>query len=66
MTDFQGPRCETCRFYLADEKLCRRYPPQVIAWKNPKPKNLNDEIIIRSQFPVMMPAGWCGEWKELA
>lgn len=65
MTDFQGPRCETCHYYLHDEKLCRRLPPMVVAWKNPRPKNRDDEIILRSQFPVLLPSGWCGEHKPI-
>lgn len=53
--------CLNCKFYLHIPQLCRRFPPKVVAWKNPSPKRPEDEIIIRSQFPVMLPDGWCGE-----
>ena len=46
--------CAKCRFFLsADAMVCRRYPPQVA-------------LDGRSNFPGMMPLGWCGEFKVKA
>lgn len=55
--------CENCKFYFAPDKLCRRFPAQMLAWKNPKPKNPEDVIVLRTQFPMMFPEGWCGEFQ---
>ncbi len=57
------PRCAACRFYMAENKLCRRYPPQVLAWKNEAEAGTDKEIVLRSQFPIMEPTGSCGEWQ---
>lgn len=58
------PSCQNCAFYFSKDKLCRRFPAQVVSWANPKPTNNDDEIIIRTQFPIMLPEGWCGEWQR--
>lgn len=54
-----GEACANCRFYYFAEKElanpCRRFPPQNV------PKNFGEEF--RSQFPMMLPEGWCGEWQ---
>lgn len=61
MTDFQGQRCETCRYFFGgdgNQGLCRRYPPKVVAMLQGRTTNYD----IKSQFPVMLKAGWCGEF----
>ena len=64
MTDFQGPRCETCRYLLVGDNVCRRFPP--VAVFLPKDRLGDDktryEDRIQSYFPTMLPSGWCGEW----
>lgn len=59
MTDFQGPRCETCKFFFIDGEamLCRRHPPTVVVIPTPK----QYEFKLQSCFPTMLPSGWCGE-----
>lgn len=62
MTDFQGPRCSTCRYWFQDDDrtLCRRFPPTPIVLPVPEQPN---KLMIQSQFPVMLPSGWCGEYQ---
>lgn len=75
MTDFQGPRCETCRYaHPTDDGkqlYCRRVPPKVVAFwtgrmvKGPMGKRTEREMTIKSTFPLMLPSGWCGEHEEV-
>lgn len=65
MSDFQGPRCETCRFFFVDETdqkgYCRRYPATPLMVGVEKGPNGELKVHTQSAFPVMLPSGWCGE-----
>ena len=72
MTDFQGPRCETCKFGLfeseGDTGVCRRYPAvPLLVHAAPSKANtarsVDGEFDIKLQafFPPMLRSGWCGE-----
>lgn len=55
-------RCERCRFYLpreidAERGLCRRFPPTIFLQSAKAGK-----LLTQTQFPVMLPTGWCGEF----
>lgn len=68
MVDFQGPRCETCKYFYpedGDDKsgVCRRFPPHVVATIKglPDKPQGEPEYNFRSVFPPMLRTGWCGE-----
>lgn len=64
-----APSCETCRYSelaVLEEApkggpgpalLCRRNPPTPAALPS-------DETGFWSEWPVVEPSDWCGEWKE--
>lgn len=52
--------CANCKFYKANEGLCRRFPPSpVLVALYP------ESLRIQSHFPPMQPVGWCGEWRQM-
>lgn len=62
--------CGTCRFFMTEARICRRYPPTLILVTTPEPPKppaimptLSHEL--RSYFPEMDAAkGWCGCWER--
>lgn len=56
--------CLSCRFYLMDSGICRRYPPTVVGGVSDKKtlKGADCHIEWSHAFPKMHPQGWCGEW----
>jgi hypothetical protein len=56
--------CMSCRFYMMQEGVCRRYPPTqtVTAMYNKGGERVHDRM---SLFPQMQPNGWCGEYQQL-
>lgn len=66
MIDFQGSRCETCKFAFqeGDELFCRRFPPTPVTMISKVPTTPGEvpEYNILSRFPTMLPSGWCGEY----
>lgn len=61
MADYKQ-RCDNCRFWTASPIMargrpdepgkCMRYPPTVVT-------------VGHSEFPLMRPGGWCGEWQTI-
>ena len=50
-------RCETCKFWVEELEVCRRYPKVVL------PKE--DEYTYYDWgYPEAEPEDWCGEFKE--
>lgn len=52
-------RCVDCKFAYEQADgplLCRRFPPVVLQ------SNKEDNKVF-SQFPPMLPSGWCGEFR---
>lgn len=49
--------CANCKFYLADEALCRANPPTPVFVPT-----INQVVAF---FPPMTPAGWCGKHEEI-
>lgn len=45
--------CAGCKFMHAPDSTCRRYPPEVVGLGLGSP----------SQWPVVKPTDWCGEFK---
>lgn len=75
MPDFQGDRCETCRYLFRDEgktSVCRRYPPTVMVFESKRLSgNVGDGLTglaftSQAVFPPMLPSAWCGEHKAIA
>lgn len=74
MTDFQGDRCEVCKFSLVEgdePKLpCRRFPPQayvisVIDVGGPKvPETERYSVTLGWAFPLVLRAAVCGEFQR--
>lgn len=58
-----GDCCLGCAFYMLPGRFCRRYPAQPVASKTER--NGSETIVTewQSAFPVMLPTGWCGEWR---
>lgn len=52
-------RCGNCVYYMADPKVCRRYPP--IPVMIGVQQGLTPKPVVSSYFPPMDPGGWCGE-----
>lgn len=51
--------CSNCKFFMAQgdlQGLCRRYPPVIQHYANGN---------VAVEFPPMLNAGWCGEFKQL-
>lgn len=57
--------CKNCKFYFPDgwttKGKCRRYPPQVIVRDA---SGFLSDGSSESQFPIVNPADWCGEFKQ--
>jgi hypothetical protein len=55
----QFETCATCRFFVPEQTLCRRYPPTVFIMGG-------DMNGVRSQsfFPPASDNMWCGEWSR--
>jgi hypothetical protein len=49
----EGDSCRICRFFAYGE--CRRFPPQVVR---------QQDGMIGSDFPMIHPDGWCGEFQK--
>lgn len=52
--------CAACRFYMSDERVCRRMPPAVFYTG----KDANGDDTWRSAFPPVTQIGWCGEFRR--
>lgn len=57
--------CSNCMFYMANMKVCRRYPPtSMIVGVKQGLASVQPEPVIGSYFAFMAPNGWCGEWQQ--
>lgn len=56
--------CASCVFYMASPKACRRYPPTplMVGVKQGIASLSQQEPLIASYFPTILPTGWCGEY----
>lgn len=58
-----GEKCELCKFFIADNNCCVRYPPTPVFYgmartsvdPTPRPQ-------VMGHFAPVGPNNWCGEW----
>lgn len=57
-------KCESCRAWMIQEDgkrgICRFNPPQLLVTEREDDGNIK----YASFFPVMLPEGWCAQWRR--